>query len=269
MPQVPQVDLSEIARRNNMTVKQVQEILTRANASMTTLMRRIDVMDNGKVSWYSVERKGVGRIKTQHGSFWEYLFHVNDSWHRYNVIVKSELDEKLTPIFRNKDKLVLRIDSGCETGQLFGDLTCECREQLHKAMETITEIGEGMIIHIPNQDGRGMTLGFKLATLTIQEDLQLNTVESASVLAPGGTIDVRTYAGAIAIIKFFGIGTTTAINLASNNPKKGYVFAENGYRITDMLPVVIPPTDDTRRHLEAKQAHLGHIDLVQDQTEGE
>src|SRR6266700_8268846 len=151
---VPQVDITEIAQRNNISVQQVQEVLDRAKQSMTTCMKRMDVAENSNIHWYSVERKGVGRIKTNQGSFWEYLFHMNDSWHRYNVIVKAELDENLQPVFKNLDNLVLRIDSGCETGQLFGDLTCECRSQLFKAMQTIEEIGEGMIINIPNQDGR-------------------------------------------------------------------------------------------------------------------
>lgn len=269
MSLVPQVDITEIARRNNMTVQQVQAVLDRAKQSMTTCMKRVDVLENGAIHWYSVERKGVGRIKTNEGSFLEYLFHMNDSWHRYNVIVKADLDENLQPVFKNPDRIVLRIDSGCETGQLFGDLTCECKDQLLKAMQTIEEIGEGIIINIPNQDGRGMTLGFKLATLTLQEELNLNTVESASMLAPGGVIDVRTYAGVIAVLKFFEIPTTTALSLASNNPKKALVFGENGYTITDMLPVVIAPTDNTRRHLEAKQEHLGHIHLVEEAVKGE
>jgi 3,4-dihydroxy 2-butanone 4-phosphate synthase / GTP cyclohydrolase II len=263
MTQVPQVDITEIAHRNDMTVEQVQEILNQAISSMTTLMRRIDVIDNSTAHWYSVERKGVGIIETPFGEFWEYYFEINDQWRRYNVIVKANtLDDMLNPAFQNTERLVLRIDSGCETGQLFGDMTCECHEQLLLAMKTLADIGEGMIINIPQQDGRGMTLGFKLSTLLLQKKLNLNTVESASMLAPGGIIDVRTYAGIIAIMKFFGIPTTCDINLASNNPKKALVFAENGYRVTDRVPIIIPPTEYTRHHLAAKQEFLGHEGLI-------
>lgn len=259
---VPQVNIAEIAERNGLTVGQVQDVLDSAIKSMSTYMQRIDVVDNQRIYWYSVERKGVGRIKTPQGFFWEYLFLINDEWQKYNVIIKADLDDDLMPIFRNKDRLILRIDSGCATGQIFGDLTCDCSQQLFKAMQIINDIGEGLIINIPNQDGRGMTLGFKLATLTLQEELRLNTVESASILSPGGVIDVRTYPGVIAIMKFFDIPTTCAINLASNNPQKALIFSENGYHVTGMLPVVIPPTDDTRHHFASKQEHLGHIKLI-------
>ena len=45
------------------------------------------------------------------------------------------------------------------------------------------------------------------------------------------------------------------------------VFPENGYGI-ETVPVVIPPTDLTRRHLAAKQKELGHKNLVEDEAGG-
>jgi GTP cyclohydrolase II len=140
---------------------------------------------------------------------------------------------------------------------------------LHLALKTIAEVGEGMLINIPLQDGRGMGLTFKLATLWIQDVLGVNTVESASMLAPGGVIDTRTYSGIICILKFFGIPTTCRINLATNNPKKAEVFAENGYTVANYFPVVIEPNEHTKSHLQAKQDHLGHKGIVKEGDEDE
>lgn len=136
------------------------------------------------------------------------------------------------------------------------------REQLADAMKIIAANGEGLIVNIPRQDGRGLGLPFKLATLRLQEELKLDTVEAANAIAPNGVIDIRTYSGVICILKYFEVPTTTQINLATNNRRKAGVFAENGYVITDYTPVVIPATDLTRKHLEAKQKHLGHIGLI-------
>jgi len=174
--------------------------------------------------------------------------------------VKSTLDNgRFHPVFQDPTKLVIRTDSGCETGQMFGDLTCECGEQLLLAMEAIRETGEGMIINIPRQDGRGMGLPFKLGTLWLQEALGVHTVESASMLAPRGVIDTRTYSGVVAILRFFGIPESCEINLATNNPKKAEVFRENGYRLNDeFMPVIAEPTEYTRAHLDAKRKFLGH-----------
>jgi 3,4-dihydroxy 2-butanone 4-phosphate synthase/GTP cyclohydrolase II len=266
---VPQIDLQTIGQKADMSASEVAAFLELVKRSMQPFSKQISVIENGVKRYYSVERRGIGVLNTEHGKFWEYSFAIDDQWKKYSVIIKAELDPGLlVPVFHRKDQLVLRTDSGCETGQVFNDLTCECNEQLHLAMKTLNEVGEGMIINIPSQDGRGMGLTFKLATLWIQDVMGVNTVESASMLAPGGVIDIRTYSGVICILKFFGISEEYLINLATNNPKKAEVFAENGYRVSDYIPIVIEPNHFTRKHLRAKQDHLGHKGLISQEVQG-
>lgn len=258
--QVPPADFDDIARRNGMSRELLDEFAKRVQEGMLPKAQRIAVIENGERRYYLVERRGVGPIMTPYGTFWMFDFSIDDQWDKYTVIVKAELDNgTFHPVFKDKTKLILRTDSGCETGQMFGDLTCECGDQLRLAMEAIQHAGEGMIINIPRQDGRGMGLPFKLGTLWLQEALGVNTVESASMLAPNGVIDVRTYSGVIAILRYFGIPKSCEINLATNNPKKALVFKENGYKLNDAFtPIIAEPTDFTRAHLAAKEKHLGH-----------
>ena len=170
----------DLCNKSGMSVKEINSFLELLKRSMESFSKRIKVKENGTIRYYNVERKGIGILKTKYGKFWQYNFSIDDEWNKYSVIVKAGLDkDNLIPMFKNKDCLVLRIDSGCETGQVFGDLTCECRDQLHLALKTIEDAGEGMIINIPHQDGRGMGLTLKLATLWIQDVLKVNTVESA------------------------------------------------------------------------------------------
>lgn len=258
-------DLGDICKKAKMDLEELNSFLELVKYAMEPFSKRISVIENGALRYYSIERRGLGILKTKYGKFWEYSFAIDDQWVRYSAIVKAELDEELLiPIFHDKSKLVLRTDSGCETGQLFGDLTCECGPQLKTAMKLISKVGEGMIINIPRQDGRGMGLPFKLATLWLQQKLHVNTVESAALLAPGGVIDVRTYAGIVGVLKFFGIPETCMINLATNNPEKVAIFAENGYTVNGCTSIVIKPTKDTREHLHAKQQHLGHQGLIKE-----
>lgn len=231
--------------------------------SMEPFSKRLSVSENGSTRLITVTRRGLGIIQTSHGRFWQYDFSINDEWKKYSVIVAADLDSAtLNPVFDNKHPLILRIDSGCETGQVFGDITCECSEQLHLAMETIAENGEGLIVHIPRQDGRGKDLPFKLATLWLQDELGMDTVESANFLTHNGSIDIRTYSGVIGILKFFCICDGWSVNLATNNPKKADIFIENSYIIYGYTPVVIMPTRHTIRHLRAKEKYLGHQGLV-------
>lgn len=262
---IQEIDLALIAKRNSISEAKVLDTIELVKRGMEPESKRIPVTEEGITKYHTVERKGIGILNTEYGKFWHFEFEIDDNWGTYSAIVKSDMDmATLMPQFKDNDSLILRVDSGCKTGQVFGDQTCECDEQLHLAMKTVAEKGEGMIINIPRQDGRGMGISFKLATLWLQDSLSMDTVESASVLAPGGVIDVRTYGGVVSILEFFGIPKTCTVNLASNNPEKAAIFAENGYNVGDFVPVVIEPTEQTKKHLRAKQAHLGHIGLVKD-----
>lgn len=263
------LNLKDIAARTNKTVAEVRSLIKQAKQSMIPLGKQVSVVEGGTTRWFIITRQGVGLILTDFGPFHQFDFNIDDAWGKYSVLFFGTLDDKLMPVFQNEELLLMRIDSGCETGQVFGDRTCECREQLMMAMKVVAENQEGIIINIPRQDGRGLGLPFKLATLRLQSQLKLNTVESANAIAPNGIIDVRTYSGVIGILKYFDIPTTTKINLATNNPRKAGLFSENGYVVADYTPVVIPATELTESHLRSKQEHLGHIGLIPKTKEGD
>ena len=238
-----------------------QRQLELAKRSRTPRTRKIQVVEDGKAESFSVIRQGAGPIATPIGQFYLLPFIVNDKWQKYSVVFKGTLNDDLQPQLQNAEEFLLRIDSGCETGQLFLDRTCECREQLHMAMAEIEERGEGAVINIPAQDGRGMGLPFKLATLRLQQEFGVDTVQAAAMLEPVQERDTRTYGGAVSVLKFMGIEPPTKILLATNNHKKTQVFVENGYELVQHS-IVIPATEFTKHHLEAKQHHLGHRDLL-------
>jgi GTP cyclohydrolase II len=208
-----------------------------------------------------VTRLGVGPLRTDAGNFWQFYFQVSDQWCEYAAIVKAQLDDSLMPVFRDSEDLLLRIDSGCQTGQVFGDRTCECREQLTNAMETIARKGEGIVVWVPQQDGRGMGLGFKLATLFLQKELAFHTVRAAKSLSGACPIDRRSYTGVISILKFLGCTKDFRFRLLTNNPAKLRSFSQNGFRFR-VAPLAVAPTPLTRCHLAAKKRYLGHSDLL-------
>lgn len=252
-------DFGEIGGRTGRTADEVRSVVERARRSMLPLPKTVMVTEFGEARSRLIERRGVGPIQTAYGRLWEYEFLIGDGWQKYDAVVAARgFDEDLMPVFSQTGPFTMRVDSGCESGQLFGCKTCECREQLELAMKTIAELGEGMIVHIPRQDGRGMGLPFKLATLYLQDTLGVHTVESAGLLAEDGVIDVRTYSGAVAILRFFGVPESRPIRLATNNKDKAKVFGENGYEVADFVPIEIPPNKHNRHHLEAKRMLLGH-----------
>lgn len=254
----------EVAQKYGKPEGEVSERVEIARRAIVPRSERILVSENGVQVPVKVTREGVGPLNTRFGEFNHFSFSADDKWGKYSVLVMAELGPDFHPRFTNQENLFLRIDSGCETGQLFGDRTCECLDQLELCLKKISEKGEGMVVHVPRQDGRGLGLPFKLATLRLQAELGVDTVEASALLDPDGSRDVRTYAGVIAVLKYLGVPTETTIQLASNNPKKKLVFNENGYKVSELEPMVVAPNEFTVRHLRAKQKEFGHINLVTD-----
>lgn len=220
-------------------------------------IKKIQIIENGKLINLELSQLGIGPIQNKYGNFIMYSFSISDEWQKYSVLIKpNKIKENFYPIF-DDDILQIRTDSGCETGQLFCDNSCECSEQLLEMMNRLGKSSSGIIIHIPNQDGRGMGIGFKLATLYLQRELGLNTIESAAYLSQDGIIDKRTYGGVVAILKFLGIKNDKLIVLNTNNPDKIKIFEENGFNVK-LSQIEIDATDQTKKHLKAKQKYLGH-----------
>lgn len=255
---ISEPNIQKISEKYKLKQHTVREVVNCANKSMRPESKAITVFDAGQEYTFLVTRKGVGPLNNGIGQMWQYDFTIDDAWQKYSVLVSAEIDfETFMPRFYNDKDIIVRTDSGCETGQVFGDKTCDCCEQLHMALREISQ-SQGMVINIPRQDGRGLGLPYKLATLLLQEQLGVDTIESTSLLTPDGVVDKRTYSGVIAIMKFFEIDSSARINFFTNNPHKREVFESNGYKIVKNTNIHIDPTEFTQRHFVAKKRHLGH-----------
>src|SRR6516162_3834922 len=71
---------------------------------------------------------------------------------------------------------LVRVHSQCLTGDVFGSLRCDCRQQLELAFEMIAAQREGVLIY-EQQEGRGIGLMAKLQAYQLQ-DTGLDTVEA-------------------------------------------------------------------------------------------
>ncbi|EQD39113.1 GTP cyclohydrolase II [mine drainage metagenome] len=184
---------------------------------------------NGKA--ITVSDKSSGYIENKYGQFYLHYVDVNDEWGTYLVLVKARRYSDYMPIFGN-DEVYLRIDSGCATGYIFDDATCDCRLQLEHAMSMIAKNGSGMVIMSEAQDGRGFGLEFKLKTLTAIKDLGIDTVSAFNRVSKSGKADRRTYEGTIAIMKLFGIKSGNKVVLLTNNPDKIGMLRDHGFNVS-------------------------------------
>ncbi|MEO0434323.1 MAG: GTP cyclohydrolase II [Cyanobacteria bacterium J06656_5] len=153
--------------------------------------------------------------------------------------------------FRHQPVMV-RVHSECLTGDVFGSLRCDCRAQLHAAMQMIEDAGQGVVVYL-RQEGRGIGLVNKLKAYSLQ-DLGLDTVEANEKL--GFKPDLRNYGIGAQILKDIGIRD---LLLITNNPRKISGLKGFGLNIVERIPLITGANAHNARYLSSKAEKLGHL----------
>ncbi len=147
---------------------------------------------------------------------------------------------------------LVRIHSQCLTGDVFGSLRCDCRQQLEMGLSMIATNASGVLIY-EQQEGRGIGLMAKLQAYALQ-DCGFDTVEANERL--GFRPDQRDFQMPVEILKALGI---KKVRLLSNNPDKVAALEQAGIQVTERLPCEVAPTEHTQEYLNTKRDKLGHL----------
>jgi len=206
------------------------------------LSRQVVQVDNNKVI-FGVE----GPVILPSGKFWSVSAYVeNGIWGKHYILVSPNLDK----LIKNK-KTFLRLDSGCVSGMILGDKTCDCLQQLRKAQEIALDKG-GIIIHIPKHDGRGWQ-EYKMANQRIMDECQLDTISAAlNFYGNENIIDRRSFTEAAIILRAMGFEVGYKFNLGTKNSKKSEDLEKYGF-VVYSKPVEIECTnEEIIKNLKAK-----------------
>jgi len=201
---------------------------------------------------YKIKKGPEAKIINQFGE-WTAIYFEDNRWGSHIALIKGEMNS-----LKGKEAVFLRIDSGCYTGAVLGDLQCDCVQQLHEAMSIIKRLKSGLIIFIPGHEARGYGLLSKLQSFRIQDREKVGTVTAFRKLGLNPP-DIRSYEGVALIVNKLGI---VSVNLLSNNPNKVSQLRKYGIKVNKMIPILIRPTKLTRIHLKEKEEKLGHRGLI-------
>jgi GTP cyclohydrolase II len=147
---------------------------------------------------------------------------------------------------------LVRIHSQCLTGDVFGSLRCDCRQQLEMALTMIAGEGAGILLY-EQQEGRGIGLMPKLQAYELQ-DSGLDTVEANEKL--GFKADHREFAMPAEVLKELGV---KKVRLLSNNPDKVAALERAGIQVTERVPCEVVPSKHAEEYLRTKKEKMGHL----------
>jgi len=147
---------------------------------------------------------------------------------------------------------LVRVHSQCLTGDVFGSLRCDCRQQLEMALSLIAGEGAGILIY-EQQEGRGIGLMPKLQAYELQ-DAGLDTVEANEKL--GFKADHREFALPAKILNALKV---KSVRLLSNNPEKVAALEKAGVRVAERVPCEVTASPRAEEYLKVKKEKLGHL----------
>ena len=190
-----------------------------------------------------VERGEMVDMPTEWGHFKLIPFRQSSNGLDHVALIKGE--------WKPDEPILVRMQSSCMTGDIFGSCRCDCGAQLHESMKMIEKEGKGAVVYL-NQEGRGIGLFNKMCAYKLQEE-GYDTAEANIKL--GFKVDERDYGVGASILREIGIRN---MRLLTNNPQKRAGLEGYGLRIVENVPIVIPPNTYNEKYLKTKETVMGH-----------
>lgn len=237
------------------TMARVPDLTRFAAAHKLNMYTVADIVEYRMRRESFVTRGVQTKLPTRHGDFTLIAYHSPVDPEPHLALCcggVGQLDASGVPIVHD-DPVLVRVESECMTGHVFGSSRCDCGEQLNSAMSMIHQHGKGAVVYL-RQEGRGIGLHNKLKAYQLQDEQGLDTVEANERL--GLPIDRRDYGVGAHILRDLGL---RRLRILTNNPKKVNRLEVYGLEIVEQLPIIIPPNVFNKFYLATKKAKLGHM----------
>ncbi|HJZ83593.1 MAG TPA: 3,4-dihydroxy-2-butanone-4-phosphate synthase [Polyangia bacterium] len=142
---------------------------------------------------------------------------------------------------------LVRVQTACVPGDVFGSRACDCGAQMRQALRMIAREGRGVFLYV-YPVGRHSMLG------DLDEHLLHQDVGRSGV--SGRHMALRDFGLGAQVLAHLGL---RQIRLATNNPKKIVGLQGFGLTVVERVPIEIPPTKQNITYLRDKRNREGHL----------
>jgi 3,4-dihydroxy 2-butanone 4-phosphate synthase / GTP cyclohydrolase II len=238
--------LCEVLKENG-EMARLPELVKVAKKFNLKLISVRDLINYRLKSDILVKRMVDAKLPSKFGSFTINLYKSIIDSKEHLALIKGKIDVS--------KPVLVRVHSECLTGDIFGSLRCDCREQLIKSLEIIEKNGSGILLYM-RQEGRGIGLLNKLRAYKLQ-DKGKDTVEANIEL--GFHPDLRDYGIGAQILRDLGV---RKMRLLTNNPRKIIGLEGYGLEVVERVSIEIPSNSTNENYLMTKRDKLGHLILM-------
>jgi 3,4-dihydroxy 2-butanone 4-phosphate synthase/GTP cyclohydrolase II len=142
------------------------------------------------------------------------------------------------------EPVLVRVQTACFPGDVFGSASCDCGAQLRAALQQIERAGRGVFLYV-YAAGRQTLLG----------DVKAHVLHEEGPRVAGGEHKLRDFGLGAQVLAQLGV---TQIRLLTNNPKKIVGLEGYGLTVVERVPLEVGATKHNVRLLSAKRGE-GHL----------
>lgn len=139
--------------------------------------------------------------------------------------------------------VLVRVQTACLPGDVFGSGACDCGAQLRAALRQIEEEGRGVFLYV-----------FPAGRHSLLQDIEGHVLHR--LMEPPRDAKLRDFGLGAQVLRRLGV---RQMRLLTNNPKKIVGLEGHGLTVVERVPLEIAPTDKNLAYLRNKREREGHM----------